>query len=406
MRLAYEAYDRGGRLVTGSIDAASTREATERLYADGLYVTRLSGASDEAAPEQGSGLLAGRCGGLKQLVVITRQLSVLASTGTQVVEALAAVERQIPPGSWRRVLGDVRRDVEEGKSLTEALAKHPRHFDPIYRSLIAAGESGGQLPAMLERLAVIKRKQLKIRSAVLGALSYPILLTCLSIVVVVVMLLAVLPRFAGLFEALDAPLPPTTRALISLSESIKTYWWAVTPALLGIVGGVVWFVRSAPGRRWIDNVSISLPVLGPFVKALVTARVARTLGVLLEAKVPLLESLALTRAAAGNTRYVQLLESAEERVTRGEPISAALRDSPLIAPGVTEAVITGERAGRVGEVLISVADYMDEDNEVVIRSMMSLLEPVILVALGGAVGFVAMSLFLPLFDLTSAAGGQ
>ena len=112
MRLAYEAYDRGGRLVTGSIDAASTREATERLYADGLYVTRLSGASDEAAPEQGSGLLAGRCGGLKQLVVITRQLSVLASTGTQVVEALAAVERQIPPGSWRRVLGDVRRDVE------------------------------------------------------------------------------------------------------------------------------------------------------------------------------------------------------------------------------------------------------------------------------------------------------
>lgn len=406
MRLAYEAYDRGGRLVTGSIDAASTREATERLYADGLYVTRLSGASDEAAPEQGSGLLAGRCGGLKQLVVITRQLSVLASTGTQVVEALAAVERQIPPGSWRRVLGDVRRDVEEGKSLTEALARHPRHFDPIYRSLIAAGESGGQLPAMLERLAVIKRKQLKIRSAVLGALSYPILLTCLSIVVVVVMLLAVLPRFAGLFEALDAPLPPTTRALISLSESIKTYWWAVTPALLGIVGGAVWFVRSAPGRRWIDNVSISLPVLGPFVKALVTARVARTLGVLLEAKVPLLESLALTRAAAGNTRYVQLLESAEERVTRGEPISAALRDSPLIAPGVTEAVITGERAGRVGEVLISVADYMDEDNEVVIRSMMSLLEPVILVALGGAVGFVAMSLFLPLFDLTSAAGGQ
>lgn len=406
MRLAYEAYDRGGRLVTGSIDAASTREATERLYADGLYVTRLSGASDEAAPEQGSGLLAGRCGGLKQLVVITRQLSVLASTGTQVVEALAAVERQIPPGSWRRVLGDVRRDVEEGKSLTEALAKHPRHFDPIYRSLIAAGESGGQLPAMLERLAVIKRKQLKIRSAVLGALSYPILLTCLSIVVVVVMLLAVLPRFAGLFEALDAPLPRTTRALISLSESIKTYWWAVTPALLGIVGGAVWFVRSAPGRRWIDNVSISLPVLGPFVKALVTARVARTLGVLLEAKVPLLESLALTRAAAGNTRYVQLLESAEERVTRGEPISAALRDSPLIAPGVTEAVITGERAGRVGEVLISVADYMDEDNEVVIRSMMSLLEPVILVALGGAVGFVAMSLFLPLFDLTSAAGGQ
>ncbi len=406
MRLAYEAYDKGGRLVTGSVEAASTREATERLYADGLFVTRLAGAPEDDAAEKVPGLLAGRGGGLKQLVVITRQLAVLASTGTQVVEALSAVERQTPAGPWRRILGDVRRDVEEGKSLTEALAEHPKHFDPIYRSLIAAGESGGQLPAMLERLAVIKRKQLKIRSTVIGALSYPIMLTCLSIVVVVVMLLAVLPRFAGLFESLDAPLPPTTKALISLSESLKAYWWAVTPALLGAAAGAVWFVRSSRGRRWIDNVCIGLPVVGPFVKALVTARVARTLGVLLEAKVPLLESLTLTKAAAGNARYVELLERAEDRVTRGEAISAALRGSPLIAPSVTEAVITGERAGKVGEVLISVADYLDEDNEVVIKSMMSLLEPLILVALGGVVGFVAMSLFLPLFDLTAAAGGQ
>lgn len=402
MKLAYEAYDKTGRVVNGTIEAASAREATEQLYADGLYVTRLAG--DANAGEASGGRLA-LGGKFKSLVNITRQLAILTGTGTPVVQALAAIERQQPPGAWRSVLGDIRQQVEEGGSLAKAMEGHPRHFDAVYRSLIAAGESGGQLPAMLDRLSVITRKQMKVRSTVMGALSYPIMLLAISIKVVVVMLLVVLPRFTGLFDSLGADLPPTTKMLLSLSQALRTYWWAALLGLGTVVGGVTWFLRSPGGRRWVDGVLVSLPVVGPFTRSLVTARIARTLGVLLESKVPLLEALTLTKAAAGNCRYADLLTKVEEEVTRGEPMSACLRESPLIAPSIVEAVVTGEQAGQVGEVLLNLADFMDEDNEVVIKSIMSLLEPAILIALGLVVGFVAISLFMPLFDLTSAAGG-
>lgn len=402
MKLAYEAYDRSGRLVSGVIEAVSLREATERLYADGLYVTKLAGESDADA---GSGFRFGGGGKLKTLVNVTRQLAILTATGTQVVQALAAIERQLPVGPWRRVLGDIRQQVEEGGSLAKAMEAHPGYFDAIYRSLVAAGESGGQLPAMLDRLSLITRKQLKIRSTVMGALSYPIMLMGISVVVIVVMLLAVLPRFTGLFDTLDAELPPSTEFLLGISQGLRTYWWAALLGVAAVVGGAVWFIRSEKGRRWLDGVLVSLPVIGSFTRSLVTARIARTLGVLLDSKVPLLEALALTRAAAGNVRYADLLARIENEVTRGEAMSACMRASPLIAPAVAEAVLTGEQAGQVGPVLLNLADFMDEDNEVVIKSMMSLLEPTILIVLGLIVGFVAISLFMPLFDLTSAAGG-
>lgn len=404
MKLAYEAYDKTGRVVSGTVDAISVREATEQLYADGLYVTKLAG---EAAGEASGGLRLSLGGGKhKNLVNITRQLAILTATGTPVVQALAAVERQQSPGAWRTVLGNIRQQVEEGGSLGKAMEDHPKHFDAVYRSLIAAGESGGQLPAMLDRLSLITRKQMKVRSTIKGALSYPIMLLVISLKVVVVMLLVVLPRFTGLFDTLGADLPPTTQMLLTLSQALREYWWA---ALLGVgaaVGGAVWFLRSPGGRRWTDGVLLALPVVGAFTRSLVTARVARTLGVLLESKVPLLEALALTKSAAGNTRYADLLTKVEDQVTRGEPMSACFRGSPLIAPSIVEAVVTGEQAGQVGGVLLNLADFMDEDNEVVIKSMMSLLEPAILIVLGGVVGFVAISLFMPLFDLTSAAGSS
>lgn len=403
MKLAYEAYDKTGRIVSGAIEAASAKEATEQLYADGLYVTKLAG--DTAGEEPGGLRLSFGGGKLKNLVNITRQLAILTGTGTPVVQALAAVERQQAPGAWRAVLGDIRQQVEEGGSLGKAMEGHPRYFDAVYRSLIAAGESGGQLPAMLDRLSLITRKQMKVRSTVMGALSYPIMLLVISAKVVVAMLLLVLPRFTGLFETLDADLPPSTRMLLTLSEALRTYWWAALLGVGAVTGGVVWFLKSPGGRRWVDGVLLSLPVVGPFTRSLVTARIARTLGVLLESKVPLLDALALTKSAAGNTRYADLLTKVEDEVTRGEPMSACLRASPLIAPSIVEAVVTGEQAGQVGAVLLNLADFMDEDNEVVIKSMMSLLEPAILIVLGLVVGFVAISLFMPLFDLTSAAGG-
>lgn len=405
MRLRYEAVNGAGEAVRGTIDAATAAAATERLYAEGMYVTNLTPEAGGAGAESRALPLAGGGGRLKHVAAITRQLAVLTSTGTPVVQALSAVERQLPAGPARRALADVLRRVEEGSTLAAAMAEHPAYFDPVYRSLIAAGETGGQLARMLDRLGAMTRKQLKVRGTVLGALAYPTMLLGLAAAVVVVMLLVVLPRFTGLFQSLDAPIPPTTRALMAVSASVRSYWWVYGLGAAGAAVAAVAGLRTPAGRRRLDCLLIRLPVFGAFVRSLITARIVRTLGVLLEGKVPLLEALGLTKDAAGNAEYRALLERAEEAVTRGEPMSTVLRDTPLVAPSVYEALVTGERSGQVGPILLNLAEFLDEDNEVVIKSIMSLIEPMILIVLGVAVGFVALSLFLPLFDLTSAAQG-
>lgn len=411
MKLKYEAVNRAGESVSGSLDAPGVAEATEKLFADGLYVTSVApaGGGDNANPGRAPGRFARRAGKgggrLKQVAAVTRQLSVLTSTGTSVVAALSAVDRQLPPGMAKTAVSDVLHRVEEGSTMSVAMAEHPTFFDAVYRSLIAAGESGGQLPKMLDRLGTMTRKQLKIRNTVTGALAYPVMLTIMAVCVVVVMLLAVLPKFAGLFKTLDAPMPPTTKMLMAMSDALRNYWYAFALALAALITGVVWFIRSSTGRRTIDNLALRLPLFGPFVRSLITARIVRTLGVLMEGRVPLLDALTLIKGVAGNAHYAALITRAENAVTRGESISSAFRDSPLISPAVYEAVLTGERSGQVGPILVNLAEFLDEDNEVVIKSIMSLIEPLILVLLGVVVGFVALSLFLPLFDLTSAADG-
>jgi type II secretory pathway component PulF len=217
------------------------------------------------------------------------------------------------------------------------------------------------------------------------------------------MLLFVLPRFAGLFETLDAPLPPTTKFLLYLSNLLRSYWWAL-PIVLGGGGfGARTWIKSSAGRRTIDTVMLKIPMAGPIFKNFAVARIARVMGVLVTGKVPLLESLALARQTSRNINYVELVSRAEEHVTRGSTISAAFSSTDLVSPSLCEAIRSGEQSGQMGPLLLNIADFLDEDNEVIVKSLTSILEPIILIVLGLLVGFVAFSMFLPLFDLTSVA---
>ncbi|MBX3358934.1 MAG: type II secretion system F family protein [Phycisphaeraceae bacterium] len=403
MKLVYQAYNRLGEAVSGEIEAASAHEATEALYATGVYVTGITSAATADMPKaQFRFSLGGNR--LKTVASATRQLAVLTSTGTSVVQALAAVERQLDRCQFRTVIADVLRRVEEGEPLSDAMSHHPAYFDAVYRSLIAAGEASGQLSVMLDRLAQMTRKTLKIRNTVTGALAYPIMLMTMSVAVVITMLVGVLPRFAGLFQTLGAKVPASTQMLLDVSDSLTGYWWAYLIAA-GLAGGTLaWFIRSERGPRTCEALAMKSPVVGPFLRSMATARLVRTLGVLSEAKVPLLDAIVLTRDAAGSDPYRRLMDKAEQAVIHGKPISSVMRENPLISPAVYEAFVTGERSGQVGPILVNLSEFLDEDNEVVVKSTMSLIEPAILVVLGGIVGFVALSIFLPLFDLTAAAG--
>lgn len=413
MRYGYKAYDRSGREISDVIEATATSEAEELLRRQGLFVVELVerkailtgraaralvGRSARSARPVGG---FGRTARLKDVTAFFRQLSVLVSTGTPMVDALEAIERQTPAGKWKATLADVRTKVEEGQTFAQAMEPHATYFDAICRSLVSAGESSGQLDAMLRRLAMLTRQQLKVRSSVAGAMVYPILLIFVCIGVMGVMMGFVLPRFEGLFTSLGAPLPPTTKLLMALSAWLREYWWA---ALIGagLAGfGVHAWMGSEAGRVWWHGTVLRLPIFGKVVRSFVTSRVLRVMGVLLEGKVPLLDALRLTREATGNLCFADLVVRAEDEVTKGGNISSVLGTSTLISQSVTEAVRSGERTGQVGPVLSNLAEFMDEDNEIILRSLTSLIEPVILIVLGLLVGFVAISMFLPLFDLTT-----
>ncbi len=399
MKLAYQAYDRAGRAINDVIDAASIAEATESLRREGLFVAQIKGAVQDAVRVTASRAKS------RDLAVFTKQFYVLASTGSPVTEALAALQRQMRNESWKAVLADIGERVEEGEPLSDAMAEHPGFFDEVYRSLIAAGEASGQLVPMLERLAALVNKRWRTQSTLRGAMVYPIALTFIAIAVLLLVMLFVVPRFTEMFQTLDVPLPPTTLVMLAVSDLATRFWWIGLLTGAGLGWGAWSWLHSEAGGQWRDTVVLKLPVFGRLAQGFVIARIARLLGSLVESNVPLLEGLQLTQAAAGNAHYVKLLQEAEQAVTQGEPVSRTFRDNPLIPEAFYEALHNGEQSGKIGPLLLNIADLMDDENETSLKAALSLIEPAILVALGMLVGLVAVSMFLPLFDLTAMASG-
>jgi type II secretory pathway component PulF len=409
VRLAYVAFDRAGAQVASALDAASEHEARDALRRQGLFVTEIAPIEDAAdaraarTAARGWSMPAGRNRRLRQLTSFTRQLHVLVMSGTPLVQALGALERQAGDADWRDVLVGIRTRVEEGAALSAAMQHYPRYFDPVCRSLIAAGESSGKLEPMLDRLAKLTRKQLHVRNSIRGAMIYPCLLTVVAVAVFVVLMTFVLPRFAEMFQTMGAPLPPTTRFVMAMGEAFRAYWWAVLAAVAGAGVGTALWLNTPGGRRAFDGLILRLPVFGAILCNFATARVARLLGVQLEGKVPLLEALALTRQATGNALFADLVERAEQAATKGQAISASFAESRLMPPTITEAMRSGEATGQMATLLVSIADFLDEENDTTVRSLTTIIEPMILIVMGVCVGFVAVSMFLPMFDLTSMA---
>lgn len=410
MRLAYDAVSSSGNPVSDVLEASSIDEAMDILRGKGLFVTQIEpeDARKTRAKKTRSGggfSMKSKTQRLKQVAMFSRQLNVLIATGTPLADGLAALERQIKDEAFRQQVGMIRENVEHGSTLYESLGRSPQYFDEVYRNIIKAGETAGALPTMLDRLAVLTRKQVQVRSQISAAMIYPCLLIFISIVVLAIMLTVVMPRFTGMFESLDVPLPASTQMLMSASAILRAYWWAV---LIGIIGGAVGLslgARTPAGKQVIDKLMLTLPTLSSVTRAYATARIARLMGVLVECNVPLLDTLQLVRNATGNSHYEKLMVRAEEMVVSGESVSTAFADDKLIEPALYEAVRNGEQTGRMSMLMITVADFMDEENDTRLRALTSLFEPLILVFLGLMVGGIAISMFMPMFDLTSMAGG-
>ncbi len=406
MNLTYQALDPSGKRVTDVIEAGDVREAVEKLRRSGLLVTEITPAASKprAAPARGRRRAADARLTLKPLLFLTKQMAMLLKSGAGVVPALTAVRRQLRKPGHIAIVNQLISDLEQGAPLADAMGKHPRSFEPSYRAVIAAGEASATLPDMFERLCGILGRRRALRNKIIGALAYPAFLTFLCTKVLLVLLLFVIPRFAGMFETLRLDLPASTEFLLHVSTSLRAYWeWLVVGAGTFIIAITVG-LASAAGRQFLINVQTEVPLFGRLASRLIQGQLFRTLGTLIECRVGLLEALELCRGVTSNARFQKLIHDIEGSVTAGDQISAALMRSGFISPSIYYSVHTGEESGNLGPAISFCAQSLEDDNAELIGTITRLFEPMILLIMGLVVGTVAVSLFLPLFDMTAAIG--
>ena len=335
----------------------------------------------------------------KEIAVFTRQFSVMLNAGMPLVQGLDAIAQKHPNEAFKTVLTQVRSDVESGSTLSAALARHPKVFDSLYTNMVAAGETGGILDTILQRLSVFIEKIVKLKSAVRSAMIYPSVILTVAVGVVIVILWKVVPVFRSLFEGFDVALPLLTRVVIAVSEIVERFAIYSVFVIAAGVFGFMKFYRTDKGRHAVDGLLLKCPILGDILRKIGVARFTRTLATLLTSGVPILEGLDITAKTAGNAILEDTIRSLRQRIEEGGTMADPMRQSGFFPPMVTQMVSVGESTGEMDTMLVKVADFYEEEVDVVVANLLTILEPVLMVFLGVVVGGIVIAMYLPLFKL-------
>ena len=398
---AYKGVNARGKSVKGVRDADSAKALRTVLKRDGVLATEIleqSEAARKASRDIDFGRLFRRVSPM-DVAVATRQLSVLIRSGVPLVEALSALIEQLDQPELKAAFTDTRNQVNEGTNFADALKAHPKIFLTLYVNMVAAGEASGTLEEVLARLAEFLDEQTRLQSKVRGALAYPTVMAIVVVLILFLMMSVVVPKVTSIFENFNQTLPWYTSVLIWVSNVFSNYWWLLG-ALIG--GGVYWFRRwkaTAEGRRKWDLFVLEMPLFGPLLIMVAVSRFARTLATLLASGVPVLTAMDITRNVLGNTELMRVVEEARASVSEGEGIAKPLRQAGRFPPIVTHMIAIGERTGQLEEMLVHVADAYDQQIEVRVGAMTSILEPLLIVVMGVVVGGIAFAILMPLLQL-------
>ena len=408
----YEAMDHTGREVKDSIDASTQEEAQQLIRQKGFFVTKIAekakktrkSAAKKGGRRKKKAFTIGKIS-TKQLCTFTRQLSTLQDAGLPILRSLKILEGQCKPGVLKNSLGDVVEDIESGQTLSEAFAKHPKAFDRLYCNMIKAGEAGGALEAILQRLADFKEKAQSLKRKIKGAMVYPIVVILVACTIVGFILYYIIPKFESIFDDFGVPLPRMTIMLIEASHFLIKYFYVVflTPLLIWIFIKLLY--RNKTGAYVCDRILLMIPVMGTIAEKSTVARTMRTLGTLVQSGVPILESLNIVKETAGNAVFERAFTRIYESIREGETIAQPLREARIVDDIVVNMIDVGEETGELDTMLNKIADNYDEEVEVAVESLVSLLEPIMIVILGGIVGFIVIALFLPLITLITKLSG-
>jgi type IV pilus assembly protein PilC len=397
---AYAGRTRTGESVQGERAADSVDAAVAALRRDQIVVTRISPVGDGAAVSRLRSLRPHRVAP-KTLAVFTRQFSVMIDAGLPLVQCLEILGTQEEDKHFAATLLATRSDVERGLSLAEAMKRHPKTFDALFTNMIAAGEAGGILDTILKRLATYIEKSVKLRSQVKSAMVYPAAVMTIAAVVVTVILWKVIPTFATLFAGLGANLPLPTRIVIAASNALVTLMPFVIVGIVALVFGFQRYYATERGRRVVDGLLLRLPILGLLLRKIAVARFCRTLSTLLASGVAILEALDITGRTAGNAVVEDAVTRTRRSIERGETIAQPLRATAVFPPMVVQMIGVGEATGELDNMLGKIADFYEEEVDVAVAGLLSLLEPAMIAILGGIVGAIVIAMYMPIFSLIS-----
>jgi type IV pilus assembly protein PilC len=387
---------RSGESVSGVMAADNKDVVIQNLRRQQITVAKVKEKGKEfALPKFGGGVSA------KDLAVFTRQFSVMIDAGLPITQCLEILGSQQENKFFQKIIFTVREDVEGGANLSDALRRHPKVFDALYCNLIAAGEAGGILDTILQRLSVYIEKNVKLKAAVKSAMIYPIAVIVVAILIVAVIMWKVIPTFGSLFAGLGARLPLPTRIVIAISNFLGAWWWLIGLTIVIIIVAIRTYYATPGGRYNLDKFQLHIPVLGGVLKKIAVARFCRTLGTLVSSGVPILEGLEITAKTSGNAIIEEAIMKTRKSVEEGKTIVEPLQATGLFPGMVTQMIGVGEATGALDAMLSKVADFYEDEVDEAIANLMSLLEPIIIVFLGGAIGGIVIAMYMPLFTLIS-----
>jgi type IV pilus assembly protein PilC len=392
---AWEGKNKSGKEVRGEMRAASESVARTTLRRQGIMVSKV-----KKQKARGGGSITD-----KDIALFTRQLATMMKAGVPLLQSFDIVGKGNSNAAVAKLLLDIKTDVETGASLNQAFRKYPLYFDALFCNLVQAGEQAGILETLLDRLATYKEKILGIKKKIKGALFYPISVLVVAFIVVAVIMIFVIPQFKSVFAGFGADLPAPTMVVITISEIFVAYWWAI----FGGIGGAVYgfmetWKRSTTMQIFMDRLSLKLPVFGDLLIKSAIARWTRTLSTMFAAGVPLVEALDSVAGAAGNYVYKVATKQIQAEVSTGNSLTAAMQNADIFPSMVIQMVAIGEESGQLDSMLSKVADFFDEEVDNSVDALSSLMEPMIMVVLGGLIGGIIIAMYLPIFKLGSVVG--
>ena len=390
---------RGDRTEGGVIVAESKEAVRQRLRRQQIIVTQVK--------EQGKAISVPFLRGgvsMKELAVFTRQFSVMIDAGLPLVQCIEILGAQTENKVFQKVLLQIRQDVESGATLADSMRKHPKVFDDLFCNMIAAGEAGGILDTILQRLATYIEKIVKLRRAIRSAMIYPIAVISIAALVVSVILWKVIPTFAALFAGLGAELPLPTRIVIAMSNFLGRYFLLIIFLIAATFYALNRYHKTYKGRRVIDGALLKMPLLGLVLKKIAVARFCRTLATLISSGVPILEALEITAKTSGNAVVEDAIMVTRKSIEEGKTISEPLKDTEVFPPMVVHMIAVGEQTGALDAMLSKIADFYEEEVDAAVENMLTLLEPIMILFLGIVIGGIVISMYLPMFSLLSKIG--